>query len=137
MPQKRGKNKRELSRRNGLILNQTDENLLKDHPEYQTCLGLVKFGESGGEKTSLTEEFSLDEQLKDAEEEFLQRVALKELKLSETDDLIVENESESVGENDVEEIEPEKTDEEKNQKQMFFFQKSKRALEPRTYFFAK
>ena len=22
------------------------ENLLKDHPEYETCLGLVKFGES-------------------------------------------------------------------------------------------
>ena len=56
----------------------------------------------------MTEEFSLDEQLKDAEEEFLLRVALKELKLSETDDLIVENESESVGENEVEEIEPEK-----------------------------
>ena len=52
MPQKRGKNERELSRRSGLILNQTDENLLKDHPEYQTCLGLVKFGESrkGGKK---------------------------------------------------------------------------------------
>ena len=71
------------------------ENLLKEHPEYQTCLGLVKFGESY----------------------FLLRVALKELKLSETDDLIVENESESVGENDVEEIEPEKAHEEKNQKQ--------------------
>ena len=69
--------------------------------------------------TSLTEGFSLDEQLmdKDAEEEFLLRVALNELKLSETDDLIVENESESVGENDVEEIEPEKAHEEKNQKQ--------------------
>ena len=64
----------------------------------------------------MTEEFSLDEQLKDAEEEFL-RVALNEVKLSETDDLIVENESESVGENDVEEIEPEKGHEEKNQKQ--------------------
>ena len=68
---------------------------------------------------------------------FLLRVALNELKLSETDDLIVENESESVGENDVEEIEPEKANEEKNQKQsqtieVFFFQKSKRALEPRT-----
>ena len=50
----------------------------------------------------------MDEQLKDAEEEFLLRVALNELKLSETDDLIVENESESVGENEVEEIEPEK-----------------------------
>ena len=48
---------------------------------------------------------------------FLLRVALNELKLSETDDLIVENESESVGENDVEEIEPEKANEEKNQKQ--------------------
>ena len=73
----------------------------------------------GWEKTSLTEGFSLDEQLmdKDAEEEFLLRVALNELKLSETDDLIVENESESVGENDVEEIEPEKAHEEKNQKQ--------------------
>ena len=54
----------------------------------------------------MTEEFSLDEQLKDAEEEFLLRVALNELKLSETDDLIVENESESAGENEVEEIEP-------------------------------
>ena len=64
--------------------------------------------------TSLTEGFSSDEQLKDAEEEFLLRVALNELKLSETDDLIVENESESVGENDVEEIEPEKAHEEKN-----------------------
>ena len=119
MSQKRGKNERELSRRRGLILNQTDENLLKDHPEYQTCLGLVKFGESrkGGKKTSLTEEFSLDEQLKDAEEEFLLRVALHELKLSETDDLIVEKESESVGENDVEVIEPEKAHEEKNKKQ--------------------
>ena len=52
----------------------------------------------------------MDEKLmyKDAEEEFLLRVALNELKLSETDDLIVENESESVGENDVAEIEPEK-----------------------------
>ena len=58
----------------------------------------------------------MDEQLmdKDAEEEFLLRVALHELKLSETDDLIVENESESVGENEVEEIEPEKA---KKQKQ--------------------
>ena len=66
----------------------------------------------GWEKTSLTEGFSLDEQLmdKDAEEEFLLRVALNEVKLSE-------NESESVGENDVEEIEPEKAHEEKNQKQ--------------------
>ena len=75
--------------------------------------------QDGWEKTSLTEGFSLDEQLmdKDAEEEFLLRVALNELKLSETDDLIVENESESVGENDVEEIEPEKAHEEKNQKQ--------------------
>ena len=73
----------------------------------------------GWEKTSLTEGFSLDEQLmdKDAEEEFLLRVALNELKLSETDDLIVENESESVGDNDVEEIEPEKAHEEKKQKQ--------------------
>ena len=73
----------------------------------------------GWEKTTLTEGFSLDEQLmdKDAEEEFLLRVALNEVKLSETDDLIVENESESVGENDVEEIEPEKAHEEKNQKQ--------------------
>ena len=58
----------------------------------------------------------MDEQLmdKDAEEEFLLLVALNELKLSETDYLIVENESESVGENDVEEIEPEKAHEEKN-----------------------
>ena len=66
----------------------------------------------GWEKTTLTEGFSLDEQLmdKDAEEEFLLRVALNEVKLSE-------NESESVGENDVEEIEPEKAHEEKNQKQ--------------------
>ena len=45
------------------------------------------------------------------------RVASNELKLSETDDPIVENESESFGENDVEEIEPEKANEEKNQKQ--------------------
>ena len=69
--------------------------------------------------TSLTEGFSLDEQLmdKDAEEEFLLRVAFNELKLSETDDLIVEKESESVGENDVEVIEPEKAHEEKNKKQ--------------------
>ena len=50
---------------------------------------------------------------KDTEEQFLVRVALNELKLSETDDLIVENESESFGENDVEEIEPEKAHEEK------------------------
>ena len=75
--------------------------------------------ESVGKKTSLAERFSLDDQLmdKNAEEEFLLRVAFNELKLSETDDQIVENESESVGENDVEEIEPEKTHEEKNQKQ--------------------
>ena len=60
----------------------------------------------------------MDEQLdKDAEEELLLRVALHELKLSETDDLIVEKESESVGENDVEVIEPEKAHEEKNKKQ--------------------
>ena len=83
----------------------SQESQLKDHPRVG--------------KTTLTEGFSLDEQLmdKDAEEEFLLRVALNELKLSETDDLIVENESESVGENDVEEIEPEKAHEEKNQKQ--------------------
>ena len=62
----------------------------------------------------------MDEQLmnKDAEEEFLLRVALNGLKLSETDDLIVENDSESVGENDVEEIKPEteKAHEEKKKK---------------------
>ena len=78
----------------------TAVNLLKDHPEYQTCLGLVKFGESYFFAASC-------------------------IKRTETvwnwwiisDDLIVENESESVGENDVEEIEPEKAHEEKNQKQ--------------------
>ena len=95
----------------------------------------------------------MDEQLmdKDAEEEFLLRVAFNELKLSGTDDLIVEKESESVGENDVEVIEPEKAHEEKNKKKCFFskiqtgprapdiiFRKMKkmalepRALEPRT-----
>ena len=51
-------------------------------------------------KNKFDRRIRLDEQLKDAEEEFLMRVALNELKLSETDDLIVENESESVGEND-------------------------------------
>ena len=42
---------------------------------------------------------------------------LNELKLSETDGLIVENESESVGENEIDEIEPEMAHEEKKQKQ--------------------
>ena len=74
----------------------------------------------GWEKTSLTEGFGLDEQLldKDAEEEFLLRVAINELKLSENDDQIVENEklNENIGDNDVEEIEPEMANEEKSQK---------------------
>ena len=72
--------------------------------EFVKCINTTepKAIKKGWEKTSLTEGFSLDEQLmdKDAEEEFLLRVALNEVKLSE-------NESESVGENDVEEIEPE------------------------------
>ena len=63
----------------------------------------------------------MDEQLldKDAEEEFLLRVAINELKLSENDDQIVENEklNEDIGDNDVEEIEPEMANEEKSQKQ--------------------
>ena len=74
--------------------------------------------EKGWEKT--TEGFGLDEQLldKDAEEEFLLRVAINELKLSENDDQIVENEklNENIGDNDVEEIEPEMANEEKSQK---------------------
>ena len=74
----------------------------------------------GWEKTSLTGGFGLDEQLldKDAEEEFLLRVAINELKLSENDDQIVENEklNENIGDNDVEEIEPEMANEEKSQK---------------------
>ena len=72
------------------------------------------------EKTSFTEEFGLDEQLldKDAEEEFLLQVAINELKLSENDDQIVENEklNENIGDNDVEEIEQEMANEEKGQK---------------------
>ena len=62
----------------------------------------------------------MDRQLldKDAEEEFLLRVAINELKLSENDDLIVENEklNENIGDNDVEEIEPEMANEEKRVK---------------------
>ena len=55
---------------------------------------------------------------KDAEEEFLLRVAINELKLSENDDQIVENEKlyKNIGDNDVEEIEPEMANEEKSQK---------------------
>ena len=63
----------------------------------------------------------MDEQLldKDAEEEFLLRVAINELKLSENDDQIVANEklNENIGNNDVEEIEPEMANEEESQKQ--------------------
>ena len=74
----------------------------------------------GWEKTSFTQGFSLDEQLldNDAEEEFLLRVAINELKLSENDDQIVENEklNENIGDNDVEEIEQEMANEEKSQK---------------------
>ena len=74
----------------------------------------------GWEKTSLTEVFGLDEQSldKDAEEEFLLRVAINELKLSGNDDQIVENEklNENIGENDVEEIEPEMANEDKRVK---------------------
>ena len=65
----------------------------------------------------------MDEQLldKDAEEEFLLRVAINELKLSENDDQIVENEklNENIGDNDVEEIEQEMANEEKSQKDLF------------------
>ena len=63
----------------------------------------------------------MDERLldKDAEEEFLLQVAINELKLSENDDQIVENEklNENIEDNDVEEIEPEMANEEKSQKQ--------------------
>ena len=59
--------------------------------EFVKCINTTepKAINKGWEK-SLTEGFSLDEQLmdKDAEEEFLLRVALNELKLSETDDQI-------------------------------------------------
>ena len=62
----------------------------------------------------------MDEQFldKDAEEEFLLRVAINELKLSENDDQIVENEklNANIGDNDVEEIEQEMANEEKSQK---------------------
>ena len=75
----------------------------------------------GWEKTSFTQGFGLDEQLldKDAEEEFLLQVAINELKLSENDDQTVANEklNENIKDNDVEEIEPEKMNEEKSQKQ--------------------
>ena len=52
------------------------------------------------------------------QEECLLQVAINELKLSENDDQIVENEklNENIGDNDVEEIEQEMANEEKSQK---------------------